>query len=85
MSEPAPPWRQIHDDLLRRITTGQFKPGGQFLSATEIQEEYAHLSPTGQLSYGPVRRAVQRLRDEGYLTYWPGLGMYVARDLPAGR
>lgn len=82
MTEPAPPWRQIYDDLLRRIRSGELRPGAQMPSATELQAEYSHLSPSGHLSYGPPRRAVQKLRDEGYLTYWPGLGMYVARELP---
>lgn len=85
MSEPIAPWRQIYTDLRHQIETGKFRPGEQFLSTGELQEEYSHLSPVGALSPAPVRRAVQKLREEGYLTYWPGLGMYVAKEPPAGK
>lgn len=82
MTEPAPAWRQIYADLRQRIESGRLKPGEQLPSTPQLQEEYGHLSPTGVLSYGPPRRAVQKLRDDGYVTYWPGLGVYVAQEPP---
>lgn len=80
--QPAAPWRTIYNDLKHQIDAGQLKPGEQLPSTPQLQEQYAHLSPTGTLSVGPVRRAIHTLQAQGYLRTWPGLGVYVAENPP---
>lgn len=74
----TPVWRLIYDDIRRQIETGELRPGDQLPSTTGLVQQYAHLTPRGTMAPGTVRRAVQALQDQGYLTGWSGLGVYVA-------
>jgi len=68
----------IYDDIRRQIETGDLGPGDQLPSTPHLQQQYAHLVPRGAVSAGTVRRAIQTLQAQGYLSSVPGLGVYVA-------
>lgn len=55
----APLWRQLHDDLVRRVETGEFAAG--FPGELALVEEYA-------VSRHTVREALRRLRDAGVVS-----------------
>lgn len=74
----VPAWQMIYDDIRRKIETGELAPGAKLPSTAGLRTEYAHVTPDGTVSAGTVRRAVQTLQAQGYLTSWPGLGVYVA-------
>jgi len=75
----TPAWRIVYDDIRRQIDSGELRPGDQLPSTAGLVAQYSNLTPRGALSPGTVRRAVQALQDQGYLTGWPGLGVYVAK------
>lgn len=62
----------VADDLERRITEGEFPPGGKLPPEHALAEEY-------EVSYSPtMRHAMQLLRDRGLIvTIW-GRGTFVA-------
>jgi GntR family transcriptional regulator len=54
----VPLWRQLHQDLLRRLGSGDFATG--FPGEVELQHEYA-------VSRHTVREALRRIRDAGLI------------------
>lgn len=82
----APTWRRVYDDIRRQIESGELEPGEQLPSTQHLMREYGHLSPGGEsISGTTVRKAVMMLQAEGWLTGYPGLGVYVAKEPPTGR
>ena len=70
MAEPL--YRQIADDLRRRIETGQLPPGAQLLAELALREQY-------QTSRNTVRDAVKWLITRGLVEIRPGQGTFVTR------
>lgn len=58
-----PRWRQVSDDLLRRLRRGEFEPG--FPGEVALAEEYG-------VSRGTVRQALAPLREQGIVSGAPG-------------
>ena len=54
----VPLWRQLHQDLVRRIAAGEFDSG--FPGEVELQHEYA-------VSRYTVREALRRIRETGLI------------------
>lgn len=75
-------WRRVYDDIRRQIETGELEPGDQLPSTPNMVQQFAHLSPRGQISMTTVRKAIMILQAEGWLTGYPGLGVYVSDKLP---
>jgi GntR family transcriptional regulator len=69
----VPSYRVIADELIARIRSGDLPPGAQMPSLTELTEKY---------SEGPVRRAMQVIKAEGWAVSVVGSGTYVADPLP---
>lgn len=63
-------YRQIADDLTERIRRGQYKPGEQLPSYTELAGLYS-------VSLATVARAYALLRDRGTVESAAGRGMFV--------
>ena len=66
----VPPWRQVADDLRRRIGSGEFPPGSMLPSLTSLAEQY-------QVGRTTARKAVGALRDEGIVETVRGWGVFV--------
>ncbi len=62
--------QQVHDDLHGRIVRGELRPGCA-LSESRVAETYG-------LSRTPVREAVWRLEQDGFLRVVPQVGTFVA-------
>ena len=69
----VPPWRQVADDLRRRIQSGEFPPGAPLPSLTSLAEQY-------QVSRTTARKAVDALRDAGLVESVRGWGTFVRRN-----
>jgi GntR family transcriptional regulator len=69
----VPPWRQVADDLRRRIEAGEFPAGSMLPSLTSLAEQY-------QVSRTTARKAVGALRDAGLVETVRGWGMFVRRE-----
>ncbi|WP_260867883.1 GntR family transcriptional regulator [Streptomyces sp. SAJ15] len=70
----APPkYRQIADDLRRRIDSGEFLPSGKLPAERKLIEQYAETSK----AQGTIRQALAVLRDEGIIESRVGSGVYV--------
>jgi len=67
----VPMWKQVQDDILRRIEAGLLKPGDQLPSTTAMADQY-------DTSPGTVRKAVDILIAMGVLRGHQGLGVFVA-------
>lgn len=68
----VPPWRQVADDLRKRIKSGEFVPGGPLPSLSELADYYRCSTTT-------ARKAVQALVAEGLVETAPGWGTFVRR------
>ena len=68
-----PPWRQVTDDLRRRITAGEWT--GRLPSENHLAQEYG-------VSLGPIRKAMAALREEGLIQTDKGWGSYVTGTEP---
>jgi DNA-binding GntR family transcriptional regulator len=68
-----PPWRQVADDMRRRIASGEWT--GRLPSEKTLAQEY-------EVSLGPVRKAMAELRREGLILTDKGWGSYVAGSQP---
>jgi DNA-binding GntR family transcriptional regulator len=68
----VPPWRQVADDLQRRIESGEFPPGGPVPSAAALSAEY-------RVSRSTAAKAVTALRKEGLVITVKGWGAFVRR------
>ncbi|MEU8035731.1 winged helix-turn-helix domain-containing protein [Streptosporangium sp. NPDC049078] len=65
-------WRQIADDLTRRIDAGDIPPGG-LLSENGLMQEYGVARAT-------VRRALSELRNRKLIFTRQYLGSFVGQD-----
>ncbi|RJQ68170.1 GntR family transcriptional regulator [Pseudonocardiaceae bacterium YIM PH 21723] len=77
-SDGRPYYRQIADDLRRRIIQGQYGPGDQLPSERVLTEDYE----TSRLT---VRQAIGLLRTEGLLLAEHGRGLFVRAAVPVQR
>jgi GntR family transcriptional regulator len=68
MAEPA--YKQIADDLRRKIEAGELEQGGQLPTELELREEYG-------ASRNTIRDAIKRLIQAGYVETRPGQGTFV--------
>jgi len=69
-SSAAPLYRQVKEDMKRRIQNGIYKPKDKIPSEPELSAEYA-------VSRITIRRAVEELCTEGYLVKQQGRGTFV--------
>jgi DNA-binding GntR family transcriptional regulator len=69
---PVHRYRQVIDDLTRRIEDGEWPPGARLPSETELTEEYG-------VSRSTVRKAKDILAERGLIEIRQGLGTYVAQ------
>jgi DNA-binding GntR family transcriptional regulator len=67
----VPPWRQVADDLRRRIESGEFPPGSPMPSLSALEEQY-------KVSRTTARKAVGALRDAGLVESVRGWGTFVS-------
>jgi GntR family transcriptional regulator len=67
---PVPPYRQIADDLRRKIEDGTIPPGRRIPSIVEMEQEY-------QVARDTLRKATKVLKDEGLVETVTGMGIYV--------
>ena len=67
---PVPPYRQIADDLRRRILDGTIPPGRRIPSIVEMEQEY-------QVARDTLRKATQVLKEEGLVETVTGMGIFV--------
>jgi GntR family transcriptional regulator len=70
LADPRPPYKQIADDLRRKITSGRYQPGDRLPSLPAMTSEYSSASET-------VRRALRQLRDEGLVATQSTRGTFV--------
>ncbi|TRD23032.1 GntR family transcriptional regulator [Palleronia caenipelagi] len=75
MSEPV--YRQISDDLLRQIGTGQLLEGDRLPTERELAKLY-------DVAVGTVRRGLEELQAQGLLERRQGSGNYVCSVREAG-
>lgn len=66
-------YRQIADDLRRRINEGEFAPGRNLPPERDLIKQYADISK----AQGTIRQALAVLRDEGIIESRVGSGVYV--------
>lgn len=67
----VPLWREIADDIVRRIGAGLLKPGDELPSQAEIAASW-------ECSLAPVKRAVAFLDATGVIVARPGMRARVA-------
>jgi GntR family transcriptional regulator len=67
---PVPPYRQIADDLRRKIEDGTIPPGRRIPSIVEMEQEY-------EVARDTLRKATQVLKDEGLVKTVNGMGIFV--------
>ena len=67
---PVPPYRQIADDLRRKIQDGTIPPGRRIPSMVEMEQEY-------EVARDTLRKATQVLKDEGLVETVNGMGIFV--------
>lgn len=72
---PVPPYRQVADVLRRRIESGEIPPGRRIPSLVELEAEF-------DVARDTLRKAVQVLKDEGYVQTVVGLGVFVVEREP---
>jgi len=75
-SKPIPLYYQVKESLLKKIKSGQWQIGDLVPSEAELQENY-------QVSRITIRRAVQELVAEGYLSTQQGKGTFVSKPKAA--
>jgi GntR family transcriptional regulator len=67
----VPVYQQVAEFIVRRIERGEFRPGDQIPSETQLQGTYG-------IGRHTARHVVEYLRDEGWVTTTPHRGSYVA-------
>jgi GntR family transcriptional regulator len=67
---PEPAYKQIADDLRRKIEVGELEQGGQLPTELELREEYG-------ASRNTIRDAIKRLIQAGFVETRPGQGTFV--------
>ena len=73
------PYRDIAEDLFRRIAGGEFSPGDQLPSIAALQEHYE------VPGLNTIRQAQQLLVEDGLLETRQGVGAFVLRTDPRPR
>lgn len=68
-----PPWRQVAEDLRRRIAAGEWT--GRLPAEKTLAQEY-------QVALGTIRKALAELREEGLIMTDKGWGSYVTGSKP---
>lgn len=68
--DDAPRWRQIADELERRINDGRYAPGSRVPSMNQLIEEFGVAAAT-------AHKALKGLRQRGLTYTEPGLGSFV--------
>lgn len=63
-------YMQVADHVAARIRAGQLNPDARLAGERAMAEEYG-------VAIGTIRRAVEELRDRGYLITLPAKGTYV--------
>ncbi|MFI6814409.1 GntR family transcriptional regulator [Nonomuraea sp. NPDC050328] len=63
-----PRWLQIVDEIKQRIETGEYTPDTK-LSEVSLEAEFDVSRPT-------IRKAMERLRDEGWVVTSQGVGSF---------
>lgn len=71
-NKTAPLYQQIYDDIKAAIDDGSYQPDAKIPSEAELSEEYG-------VSRITVRRAIEDLCSDGYLTKMRGRGTFVGR------
>jgi DNA-binding GntR family transcriptional regulator len=66
---PVAPWRQIYAVLRARIDSGELAPGARLPSIASLAQEFEVATTT-------VRKALDRLKDEGMVVTSP-MGTFV--------
>jgi GntR family transcriptional regulator len=72
MAEPM--YRQIAEDLRKKIENGDLPPGGQLPTELDLRESYS-------ASRNTIRDAIKRLISSGYVETRPGQGTFVLRKI----
>src|SRR5690606_37456750 len=72
-----PLYRQIKNLIVSRIRSGEWAPGGQIPSESELVR-------TLNVSRMTANRALRELTAEGYLVRVQGVGTFVAKETPQG-
>lgn len=67
----VPLYRQVREDLIRRVLKGEWAPGAMLPSEKQLAQDYGH-------SQGTVRKALMQLFDEGLVIRRSGRGTFVA-------
>jgi GntR family transcriptional regulator len=67
---PIPPYRQIADDIRRKIEDGTIPPGRRIPSIIEMEQEYGVARDT-------LRKATRLLKEEGLVETVTGMGLFV--------
>lgn len=74
-----PVYKQVADDLRRRITSGELRPGDPLPSEPQLTQEYGGISRT------IVRQGLTLLRNEGLISSRHGKGWFVRNQRPVRR
>ncbi|WP_206326007.1 MULTISPECIES: GntR family transcriptional regulator [unclassified Streptomyces] len=67
---PVPPYRQIADDIRRKIEDGTIPPGRRIPSIVEMEQEY-------DVARDTLRKATKLLKEEGLVETVTGMGLFV--------
>ncbi len=67
---------QIAETMKRRIVSGQYNPGKQLLTGEELENEF-------QTSNITIRKAMEKLKEDGFVERRRGLGTTVSKTDPA--
>ena len=71
----VPRWRQVYGVIARRIRNGVYASGARVPSVLQIQAEFGIATSTGQ-------KVLRQLRADRLIYTEPGLGSFVAKQLP---
>ena len=72
-------YREIYEDLRRRVVAGEFPVGERLPSIADLQEHYA------VPGLNTIRQAQQLLVDDGLVETRQGVGAFVISHEPTGR
>ena len=69
---PVAPWRQIHADLVKQITSGELQPGDRLPSIVSLAQRY-------EVALTTVRKALDALKADGLVVTSP-MGTFVTPE-----
>jgi GntR family transcriptional regulator len=75
LDRTRPLWRQIAEEIIRRIEAGTYAPGTRVPSAVDIANEFGVVNAT-------AAKAMRHVRERGYTRGEVGLGTFVVEKLP---